>query len=482
MELSGVSLPKEIATPAKLKKYLQIQRNEKIDYLLIPKIQKLFTNISISVIGDFTTCSEYKNLNICLKLINGHYTLANNENRNHVLGVHFKPVKDDDIWIYTRCIDNTYTICNGCIRRKIDFKTYHEMKTNYKYLLMKSETDDLYEDYADFMHKSRTMAILSDNFIDMKKYRSYTLAAVDTWRRLSKLYNFSSPIDNAEGHLLQKSFLGGLMYAEKNYKGFGVSYDINSLYPAMMVKNEFQIPIEPGEFKTLTKKEFHDLKYFQYGIYHCKISQSECKIFRTNKRNYYTHYDLTRAKELGLQMEIVEDNNSNFYYYSSKKLVKGKYLFGQFVEKLYDLKKQDKCFKKILTCLWGSLTEKNVYKKIVYNNDDSIFVVPDEAELLEFVPVNSGNKVKYLSDKTKLYKHPEARLGGFLTAYSRMFVSRQLQPHESKIVRIHTDGVIFSEDVKTDFKIDKELGNWKQEYKQNIEIEHVNCVKILEYF
>ena len=33
LELSGVSLPKEIATPAKLKKYLQIQRNEKIDYL-----------------------------------------------------------------------------------------------------------------------------------------------------------------------------------------------------------------------------------------------------------------------------------------------------------------------------------------------------------------------------------------------------------------------------------------------------------------
>jgi hypothetical protein len=282
-----------------------------------------------------------------------------------------------------------------------------------------------------------------------------------------------------ESIFIKKSFQGGLMFAQQGYKGFGISYDVNSLYPSIMNKNEFQIPVKAGEPMFISQEEFQSLKYFKYGIYHVEIEQSDTKLFRFSKRNWYTHFDLTLAKELGLNMKILCDESyksCNFFYYSLDKLVKSKYIFGNFVEKLYELKTQNKSFKKLLSSLWGSLCERKVYKKIITVHEE--FEIPETGEILEIVPVGADIKVKYLPDKTTLYKRNEARLGTFLTAYARMHVARQLIPHEKHIVRLHTDGVVFDQDIDTKFKIDGEIGSWKLEYKTEIEVEHVNCVEM----
>jgi hypothetical protein len=164
--------------------------------------------------------------------------------------------------------------------------------------------------------------------------------------------------------------------------------------------------------------------------------------FKLNKNNYYTHYDLTLAKELGFEIELIHDNEFNFYYYSKEKLIKGKLLFGQFVSKLYDLKsnKIDGA-KDIMNALWGSLSQRNKYNKIITN--DTELTIPDQGEIIGFSCTRAGDlKIKYNSNKNKLFKRDEGRWSCFFTSFTRMQIARQLQPYTNNIVRIQTDGFI----------------------------------------
>ncbi len=73
------------------------------------------------------------------------------------------------------------------------------------------------------------------------------------------------------------------------------SYDINSMYASLLRDVHFKIPIKQGTFMKLTKTEFDELKYYQYGIYRVQIDNdgqpNTRKMFRFNANNYYTTID-----------------------------------------------------------------------------------------------------------------------------------------------------------------------------------------------
>ena len=82
--------------------------------------------------------------------------------------------------------------------------------------------------------------------------------------------------------------------------------------------------------KTLSKDELEKMKstFFCYGIYKCKITsikpnKTDRKLFRFNHENYYTTQDLRLAKMIGLQIDIIEEEN-NMLYYSKDTLISGK--------------------------------------------------------------------------------------------------------------------------------------------------------------
>jgi uncharacterized protein YuzE len=247
-----------------------------------------------------------------------------------------------------------------------------------------------------------------------------------------------------------------------------------------MINNYFQLPLEQGEAKRINPDEFKQQKYFSYGIYrakvHIKQSNNNFKLFKINKNNYYTHYDLTLAKELGFEIELIYDNEFNFYYYSKEKLIKSKLLFGQFVSKLYDLKsnKIDGA-KDIMNSLWGSLSQRNKYNKIV--NDDIELTIPDQGEIIGFSCTRAGDlKIKYNSNRNKLFKRDEGRWSCFFTSFTRMQIARQLQPYVDNIVRIQTDGFILNRNIDINLDFGPNIGQWKKEYEKEIQINAVNDI------
>src|SRR5271169_1218635 len=60
--------------------------------------------------------------------------------------------------------------------------------------------------------------------------------------------------------------------------------------------------------------------YILYGIFHTKVEFKENMkmLFRYNKHNKYTHIDLSRAKELGLQVILIQDNTPNALIYKKE--------------------------------------------------------------------------------------------------------------------------------------------------------------------
>ena len=79
---------------------------------------------------------------------------------------------------------------------------------------------------------------------------------------------------------------------------------------------------------------------------------------RQNKYNYYTHIDITRARELQYNITILEDDEPNFLNYSREKTINACQAFRPFVDYMYQLKSNNiPGAKNILNCLWGALCE-----------------------------------------------------------------------------------------------------------------------------
>ena len=168
-------------------------------------------------------------------------------------------------------------------------------------------------------------------------------------------------INNCEAKWINDSSSGALMYWEA-YKGKVDEYDINSRYPHIMQKNQNYFPIREGEYLTL--KEI-DVKNVEYGIYRCiitKLDENKYKFFRFNPKNTYTSIDVKVAIDYGLKIEMIQNDQPNFLFYSKDKLMNGAYLFKSFVDELFELKSQKvNGAKQILNTLWGGLTEKKSF-------------------------------------------------------------------------------------------------------------------------
>ena len=84
-----------------------------------------------------------------------------------------------------------------------------------------------------------------------------------------------------------------------------------------------------------TQEEFLKLTYYKYGIYKCivinNVDEKLNKLFRFNESNYYTHHDLTRAKELNFSIEMIEDNEANTLIYDKTDLICGNKVFTKYI-------------------------------------------------------------------------------------------------------------------------------------------------------
>jgi hypothetical protein len=475
------NMPKEISSQPKLKKFLGLERADPVPIEMISKIQPLFKDISITVSGDYYRLVAEKPLNIHLHLEDNHYYLKYNKPNRKTSMARFKPVKPECVWAYVKESIDKYVMFNGTTTKlNVNHDEFTKIRKDFGFVIVKADSlEELTTTWTTFIENARETLEQSDDFINMLRYPCLTVAAQDIWRQSTKVYNVAHPMEEIEQQIHMKAFRGGLLYCEKGAVGNGTCYDINSNYPSIMKNQYFQIPVKRGVAMKLTAAEFNELKYFKYGIYNAVVVGTS-KLFKPAAPGfYYTHFDLTLAKELGLEIRINDEADWNFFSYDNNSLVKGSLLFGSFVERLYKLKLENptnKTYKRLLSSLWGKLCEKNRLRKIVKDNDD-VFELPAKATLQSIEVLDGGLKLKYYPDSSQLYKNNLARLGCFLTSYTRLNFVRQIKKYEPAILRIHTDSIILKEDCVPDFKLSTDLGAFKIEKTGRFQINHVNSVE-----
>ena len=253
----------------------------------------------------------------------------------------------------------------------------------------------------------------------------------------------------------------GQLICGKKSRGFFYKYDICSQYPSLMNSGQHRFPMSEGELKTLTSDEFNKLEYYQFGIYHVKVQDNTNKmIFRNNPDNWYTHTDLNLARKQKYRIDLIDDDEPNFLYYSKETLKSGKELFGNFIQYMFALKEQGhKEIKPYLNALWGALTQSNSLKVSNHVNANktvmSLIPVGDDINF-ESVDLRVANKDNY-------YETKFARIKPFMLAYARQNTANIVLKNIDSVVRVHTDGVILNKPIHKEQKLGNKLGDLKYE-------------------
>jgi len=479
------NLPEKIRQPRQLKKLLNVEREDPVPIDRIEKLENIL-NATIKVTGDFMFASGAKHpLEINLRLLNGHYTIEEPE-RTRIAEKLFYPRRQKNLRTYYKDKDGVHVYDGKSISliNKDTFNTMNNYHSKYLMIEVANHTDaELEQKREKYIKDAKTILELSNGKINMYQYKNAQNCALDTWLQTTKALKQPEPIGELEGTVLQKSMLGGCLYAKKGYKGFAVSYDCNSRYSAILASQYFYVVMGEGKPMQLSTDEFSQRVHggpegkFNYGLYHCIITGSH-NLFMKNTDNWYTHFDLRCALELGLTMEIIQNDQFNFYSYDGVEKIQAKKIFGKWVNDMYELKQKGAPVKPHLSSLWGKLCEKVVHRVRVNNGET--YEIPDTKKPILMRPANNGGMNIYIRDVGKVFKTDFARIGTFLTSYARMSFVRMIKPYENHIVRVHTDSVTLNKDIDVKFAVSDKLGDFKVEGKGECEIANVVNIKYSE--
>jgi len=216
------------------------------------------------------------------------------------------------------------------------------------------------------------------------------------------------------------------------------------------MQSALTFPTGKGKFQTLKDfvKNHQNGDYAMYGIFRAEVEYKDDMkpLFRHNKNKKYTHIDLSYARELGLQVTLIQDNTPNALIYEKETRIPGKVLFGEYVNFLFKLKNTGrivgKIAKRILNTLWGALCQRNRFYYDIDNNMPDLFKNPEGETLDVIVPTGENRWTLQFSNSGNLFKGEYPRIVPFILSQGRKIVSNQIRPYKNKIRRIHTDGFV----------------------------------------
>jgi hypothetical protein len=278
--------------------------------------------------------------------------------------------------------------------------------------------------------------------INLYRTGNYVRTALHLFNEMTQHIPIPDAIKQREGLFIDNSSQGAIIFNTKLYEGPCWKCDVKSMYPSIM-KSTMVFPVQEGELKYLTEFE----PFFRYDIYRAKLTgKTSKKLFRLSYNNHYTHIDLTRAKELGYQIDLIIDDKPNFLYYSRDKCLTGSEIFSEYIDYLFKLK-ENKVLgaKNILNTLWGAISEKDKRKKNINPNVDDVFDIPDDCRPT-FKPFDDNNTIIKYCYYDKIYKYGWARIMPFILAKGRCIISKVIEPYHDIAIRCHTDGVLFKEE------------------------------------
>jgi hypothetical protein len=262
-----------------------------------------------------------------------------------------------------------------------------------------------------------------------------------------------------EYKILENTTRGAYSYAKKQpYVGEIFLYDVNSMYPYFFLTQQF--PYKTGELLKIKQTELNEMiknNNIKYGCYHCIIHNINFMHMRDNKYNWYNHIDLQRAVKLNYKIEMIEDNNTNFLYYSDDKLCN---IFDDYVKLLYEMKliskekKEDipnRFFKICLSSIWGYFTQNGIMKTNIISDDDKLIGIDN----------NTGKAIvrnDFYNSESML-----PRLKTFLLSMGRSYLCSYISDYhlEDILIRSHTDSLFLLEKIDNIIKPSNKIGDFK---------------------
>ena len=430
---------------------------------------------AIFVSGDFHYDSKIKSLkNIHLILSNGHYTI----DKKTITKKSRQTYEEKPIIIVEKLEDVYYTY-DGKQKSTITRQEYDESRLKIisnPFLIVEKDFTaatnklSIIEAYNYYIEMADQLKKESKGLLNMYKCPTIKNIALNYFYDLTKLIQ-PEEINNNEALWINKASSHAITYFQK-YEGHVDVYDINSHYPYNMQISNNMFPIKSGEYKMISKiKDKPD-----FGIYRCIISgDGVYKFFVFNKENYYTHSDILVARDYGLKVELIEDENPNFLYYSNECLISGSTLFKKYVNTLYEYKKNNvKGAKLLLNILWGALTEKKIYKEKTSLNNSKDLSNMNITRLQTIDNINGS--VHYTKKDDSQFRTNYGRIKPFVLAYGRNKLYFRYKKFENLIVRIHTDSLYLTSTPEDLPPVSDKLGLLKHEYSGNIKILGLNKV------
>ena len=455
-----------------MKKYLKLKFYDKVPISMIPLIESK-QNCRINITGDYVyTSTKDSNKEVNLKLINEHYSLDLSNvkgivNKFKISNVCKKPIIYDAKTLIAYDGKKLYTL------KPQERKDHMNHRTDY---ILVSKSNDKHkkthkEDYDDFVRDADLLLEKTNGIINMYKTGNDKVTALNLFDYMTK-HITPDDIEQAEANWINKASLGALIFAQP-YEGPAYDYDVKSQYPSIM-KSGTLFPIKKGTF---LKIDSLPTDFFKYGIYRVIISKSDDvninKLFRFNYDNYYTHFDLTNAKSLGLSIKLIVDDQPNFLHYSRDCCLTGNEIFGPYVNFLFELKQLDITprTKSILNILWGALCEKKLTKSGIDATSKVNYDIPELDILHSIQRLSSDTYFLKHQSTVKQYKTSFARICPFLISKGRSNMATLMKPYKDHLVKVHTDGFLLTEEGK-ELKLSNTLGGLVLEGKYE-------CVKII---
>jgi len=472
--------------PWKMKSRLGLERDDKIPVEKVKDLEDII-KCRINIIGDYEyqSVKEYSR-KITIKLNNSHYTLMEGE-ATKILTRGISKRGDKDIIVYRMDHENGKILTYGENGDgEITTDQLAENKNNpitAKYILLKCNKNEisLKDFYEDFIKRAEEIKEITNEKIDLFMCGGkYKLTALNLFHNMTRVIN-PDPIDSVEAKWLTEAFVGGIEWCKACELENGYSFDVNSMYSYIMMS--IQVPIRKGEFVKLEK--IGDI--IEYGIYRCAIHKSNNDIFDKLFRfhyngydkkkeilyGYYTHFDIKAAIKIGLKVELIKDDQPNCLRYGKGTRISGKSMFGEYIEFLYPFKKNPEFehlksdFKMLLNVLWGALCQHYVISQ-KSNETNPITLESPPISIIRF-----GNSFICKShNKERAYRTNYARVGCFITAAARRYMSNIMKNYSENIVKIHTDGFITDKEINVE--LSNELGGLKNDHKGKCQIGKIN--------
>ncbi|GET67340.1 hypothetical protein GLOIN_2v1472929 [Rhizophagus irregularis DAOM 181602=DAOM 197198] len=456
--------PPSIKKPEYIKKALGLNRDAPVPVSYMDKVEQLAGSLALNIVGDSTRISKSKSdRRATLILSEGHYSLALNPGRLHPSKL---DRKQKSPFVYREDgVNNVVTIYNGKTVKSLTVGQFQKGKNSDSYSFIPIEKncktgiyETLEETYQRIHEERDSFLQATKKFglgIDLSYHNwSYKRTALWLFERFSVGVPANDPLDPVEAEWISDAMMGGLIWADNEWKGYGRQYDVTSLYPSIQQSNA-NFPIRQGKFQIL--KDFVDHRgYALYGLFRAssqgapkgKVSGNDI-LFRQNKRGVYTFIDLQRAKKLGLDIQLIQDGKPNALIYDREARIPGTVIFGEYVHFLFNIKNQGgvagRVAKRVLNTLWGALCQRKRNYKTLTTDQTDPFKFPEGHTLDSIVPVGSDQWRFQFTNPGSPFKGEYPRIAPFLLAHGRKTTSELLEPYKDKVRRIHTDGFILEE-------------------------------------